>query len=234
MQAPSKKSWRQKISQEEPVLSNENRFSILQEDDHDTEGDPVINPVINKVSESQEATGLLESEKADSVEGLHGDALIYEQQPIMDGNTNGVAIVLHAHDLQRGSPSTEACKDLDPTGSHFLVTEKEVPSSPVTAIGEDSASLADEQLYKAATIAQRENIYMPHIDDMENQNNKRREAMSEMIAPSDIDVESQTLEDVFISVMGKDRTGRVRCAGNGETLRTWYGSTYTGPSAYSE
>ncbi|MQM12217.1 hypothetical protein Taro_045135 [Colocasia esculenta] len=61
-----------------------------------------------------------------------------------------------------------------------------------------------------------------------------REAMSEMIAPSDIDVESQTPEDAFISVMGKDRPGRVRCAGSGETLRTWYGSTSTGPTAYSE
>ncbi|MQM07404.1 hypothetical protein Taro_040243 [Colocasia esculenta] len=61
-----------------------------------------------------------------------------------------------------------------------------------------------------------------------------REAMSEMIAPSDIDAESQTPEDAFISVMGKDRPGRVRCAGSGETLRTWYGSTSAGPSAYSE
>ncbi|MQM12005.1 hypothetical protein Taro_044915 [Colocasia esculenta] len=63
---------------------------------------------------------------------------------------------------------------------------------------------------------------------------KKKEAISEMIAPSDIDVESQTPEDAFISVMGKDRPGRVRCAGSGETLRTWYGSTSVGPSAYSE
>ncbi|MQM18142.1 hypothetical protein Taro_051128 [Colocasia esculenta] len=58
-----------------------------------------------------------------------------------------------------------------------------------------------------------------------------------MLAPSDVDVESQptmTPEDAFISVMGKDRPGRVRCAGSGETLRTWYGSTSAGPSAYSE
>ncbi|MQM22439.1 hypothetical protein Taro_055491, partial [Colocasia esculenta] len=60
------------------------------------------------------------------------------------------------------------------------------------------------------------------------------EAMSEMIAPSDFDAESQTPEDAFISVMGKDRPGRVRCAGSGETLRTWYGYTSAGPSAYSE
>ncbi|MQL89716.1 hypothetical protein Taro_022301 [Colocasia esculenta] len=64
-----------------------------------------------------------------------------------------------------------------------------------------------------------------------------REAMNEMIALSDVDAESQptaTPEDAFISVMEKDRPGRVRCAGSGETLRTWYGSTSTEPSAYSE
>ncbi|MQM08505.1 hypothetical protein Taro_041371 [Colocasia esculenta] len=69
---------------------------------------------------------------------------------------------------------------------------------------------------------------------VDEESRRRYEAMSEMIAPSDIDVESQTSEDAFISVMGKDRPGRVRCAGSGETLRTWYGSTSTGPSAYSE
>ncbi|MQL80031.1 hypothetical protein Taro_012470, partial [Colocasia esculenta] len=69
---------------------------------------------------------------------------------------------------------------------------------------------------------------------VDEESRRRYEAMSEMIAPSDIDVESQTLENAFISVMGKDRPGRVRCAGSGETLRTWYGSTSTGPSAYSE
>ncbi|MQM06434.1 hypothetical protein Taro_039256 [Colocasia esculenta] len=63
---------------------------------------------------------------------------------------------------------------------------------------------------------------------------KVQEAMSEMIAPFDIDAESQTPEDAFISVMGKDQPGRVRCAGSGETLRTWYGFTSAGPSAYSE
>ncbi|MQM02517.1 hypothetical protein Taro_035284 [Colocasia esculenta] len=69
---------------------------------------------------------------------------------------------------------------------------------------------------------------------VDEESRRRYEAMSEMIAPSDIDVKSQTPEDAFISVMGKDRPGRVRCAGSGETLRTWYGSTSTGPSAYSE
>ncbi|MQM19861.1 hypothetical protein Taro_052874 [Colocasia esculenta] len=52
-----------------------------------------------------------------------------------------------------------------------------------------------------------------------------------MIAPSsDMDAESHTPatpEDAFISVMGKDQPGRVRCAGGGETLGTWYRSTGT-------
>ncbi|MQL97099.1 hypothetical protein Taro_029785 [Colocasia esculenta] len=60
---------------------------------------------------------------------------------------------------------------------------------------------------------------------------ERWETMTQMIAPSsDVDAESQTPatpEDAFISVMGKDRPGRVRCAGRGETLRTWYKSTGT-------
>ncbi|MQM12696.1 hypothetical protein Taro_045613 [Colocasia esculenta] len=62
-----------------------------------------------------------------------------------------------------------------------------------------------------------------------------REAMNEMIASSDVDAESHTTattEDAFILVMGKDRLGRVHCAGSGETLSTWYGSI--GLSAYSE
>ncbi|MQL77917.1 hypothetical protein Taro_010332, partial [Colocasia esculenta] len=53
---------------------------------------------------------------------------------------------------------------------------------------------------------------------------RRYEAMTQMIAPSEVDAESHTTatpEDAFISVMGKDRPGRVRCAGSGETLSTW-------------
>ncbi|MQL97541.1 hypothetical protein Taro_030233 [Colocasia esculenta] len=72
---------------------------------------------------------------------------------------------------------------------------------------------------------------------VDEESRRRYEAMSEMIAPFDVDAESQTAttpEDAFISVMGKDRPGRVRCAGSGETLRTCYGSTSVGPSAYSE
>ncbi|MQM22215.1 hypothetical protein Taro_055264 [Colocasia esculenta] len=62
-----------------------------------------------------------------------------------------------------------------------------------------------------------------------------REAMTQMIAPSsDIDAESHTQatpEGTFISVMGKDRPGRIRCAGNGEMLGTWYRSTGTPASS---
>ncbi|MQL99782.1 hypothetical protein Taro_032505 [Colocasia esculenta] len=72
---------------------------------------------------------------------------------------------------------------------------------------------------------------------VDEESRRRYEAMSEMIAPSDVHAESQTTatpEDAFISVMGKDRPGRVCCAGSGEMLRTWYGSTSTGSFAYSE
>ncbi|MQM14706.1 hypothetical protein Taro_047639 [Colocasia esculenta] len=31
-------------------------------------------------------------------------------------------------------------------------------------------------------------------------------------------------EEAFVSVMGKDRSGRIRCGGNRETRRTWYGT----------
>ncbi|MQL80002.1 hypothetical protein Taro_012437 [Colocasia esculenta] len=71
---------------------------------------------------------------------------------------------------------------------------------------------------------------------VDEESRKRYEAMTQMIAPSsDIDAESHTPttpEDAFISVMGKDRPGRVRCEGSGETLGTWYRST--GTSASSE
>ncbi|MQL98965.1 hypothetical protein Taro_031679 [Colocasia esculenta] len=31
-------------------------------------------------------------------------------------------------------------------------------------------------------------------------------------------------EEAFVSVMGKDRSGRIRCGGSRETRRTWYGT----------
>ncbi|MQL90014.1 hypothetical protein Taro_022597 [Colocasia esculenta] len=64
---------------------------------------------------------------------------------------------------------------------------------------------------------------------VDEESRRRYEAMTQMIAPSsDVDAESHTPatpEDAFISVMGKDRPGRVHCAGSGETLNTWYRST---------
>ncbi|MQL71772.1 hypothetical protein Taro_004113 [Colocasia esculenta] len=64
------------------------------------------------------------------------------------------------------------------------------------------------------------------------------ETMTQLIAPSsDVDAESHTPatpEDAFISVMGKDRPGRVRCAGSGETLSTWYKSAGTSGSSEQE
>ncbi|MQL72262.1 hypothetical protein Taro_004582 [Colocasia esculenta] len=72
---------------------------------------------------------------------------------------------------------------------------------------------------------------------VDEESRRRYEAMTQMIAPSDIDAESHTTatpEDAFISIMGKDRPGRVRCAGSGETLNTWYGSTGTSASSERE
>ncbi|MQM16907.1 hypothetical protein Taro_049868 [Colocasia esculenta] len=66
-------------------------------------------------------------------------------------------------------------------------------------------------------------------------NGDDQEIMTQLMAPSsDIDAESHTPatpEEAFILVMGKDRPGRVRCAGSGETLRTWYKSTATSGSS---
>ncbi|MQL96240.1 hypothetical protein Taro_028916 [Colocasia esculenta] len=71
---------------------------------------------------------------------------------------------------------------------------------------------------------------------VDEESRRRYEAMTQMIAPSlDIDAESRTSatpEDIFISVMVKDRPGRIRCVGSGETLGTWY--RFIGTSASSE
>ncbi|MQL71852.1 hypothetical protein Taro_004162 [Colocasia esculenta] len=73
---------------------------------------------------------------------------------------------------------------------------------------------------------------------VDEESRRRYEAMTQMIAPSSyIDAESHTPatpEDAFISVMGKDRPGCVRCAGSGETLGTWYRSTGTFASSERE
>ncbi|MQM19273.1 hypothetical protein Taro_052274 [Colocasia esculenta] len=73
---------------------------------------------------------------------------------------------------------------------------------------------------------------------VDEESRRRYEAMTQMIAPSsDVDAESHTSatpEDAFISVMGKDRPGRVCCAGSGETLGTWYRSIGTPISSERE
>ncbi|MQM05944.1 hypothetical protein Taro_038765 [Colocasia esculenta] len=59
---------------------------------------------------------------------------------------------------------------------------------------------------------------------VDEESRRRYETMTQLMAPSsDVDAESHTPatpEEAFISVMGKDRLGRVRCAGSGETLST--------------
>ena len=46
------------------------------------------------------------------------------------------------------------------------------------------------------------------------------------LAPTDDDADIDrvliSLEEAFIKVMGRDRPGRVHCAGSAETLGTWY------------
>ncbi|MQM07814.1 hypothetical protein Taro_040657 [Colocasia esculenta] len=60
-----------------------------------------------------------------------------------------------------------------------------------------------------------------------------RERMIQLFATS-LDIESGSTpistEEAFVSVMRKDRSGRIRCGGSRETRRTWYG-TGEGPSS---
>ena len=44
------------------------------------------------------------------------------------------------------------------------------------------------------------------------------------LAPTDDNTDRVpiSLEEAFITVMGRDRSGRVCCAGSAESLRTWY------------
>ncbi|MQL89542.1 hypothetical protein Taro_022117, partial [Colocasia esculenta] len=61
---------------------------------------------------------------------------------------------------------------------------------------------------------------------VDEESKRRYETMTQLMAPSsDVDAESHTPatpDEAFISIMGKDRPGRVRCAGSGEMLSTWY------------
>ncbi|MQL82414.1 hypothetical protein Taro_014869, partial [Colocasia esculenta] len=56
---------------------------------------------------------------------------------------------------------------------------------------------------------------------------KKRERMIQLSTPS-LDSESGSTpisaEEAFVSVMGKNRSGRIRCGGSRETRRTWYGT----------
>ncbi|MQL79865.1 hypothetical protein Taro_012315 [Colocasia esculenta] len=60
---------------------------------------------------------------------------------------------------------------------------------------------------------------------VDDESRDRFEKMTQMTTPSlqSDDVAPVLAEDAFIAVMGRDRPGRVRCAGKAETLRTWYG-----------
>ncbi|MQL76610.1 hypothetical protein Taro_009021, partial [Colocasia esculenta] len=53
------------------------------------------------------------------------------------------------------------------------------------------------------------------------------ERMIQLSTPS-LDSESGSTpisaEEAFVSVMGKDRSGRIRCGDSQETRRTWYGT----------
>ncbi|MQL78788.1 hypothetical protein Taro_011219 [Colocasia esculenta] len=60
------------------------------------------------------------------------------------------------------------------------------------------------------------------VDDESNDRFERMTQMTTHSLQSD-DAAPVSAEDAFIAVMGRDRPGRVRCAGKAETLRTWYG-----------
>ncbi|MQL98971.1 hypothetical protein Taro_031687 [Colocasia esculenta] len=59
------------------------------------------------------------------------------------------------------------------------------------------------------------------VDD-ESNDHFRMTQMTTHSLQSD-DAAPVSAEDAFIAVMGRDRLGRVRCAGKAETLHTWYG-----------
>ncbi|MQM17702.1 hypothetical protein Taro_050678 [Colocasia esculenta] len=65
-------------------------------------------------------------------------------------------------------------------------------------------------------------------------NADNRETMTQLMAPSSESHNPTTLEEAFISVMGKDRPVCVRCAGSGETLNTWYRSIEVSGSSERE
>ncbi|MQL73182.1 hypothetical protein Taro_005529, partial [Colocasia esculenta] len=62
---------------------------------------------------------------------------------------------------------------------------------------------------------------------VDDESRSRYERMIQLSTPS-LDSESGStpisVEEAFVSVMGKDRFGRIRCGGSRETRRTWYGT----------
>ncbi|MQL72693.1 hypothetical protein Taro_005038, partial [Colocasia esculenta] len=62
---------------------------------------------------------------------------------------------------------------------------------------------------------------------VDDESRSRYERMIQLSTPS-LDSESGStpifVEEAFVSVMGKDRSGRIRCGGSRETRRTWYGT----------
>ncbi|MQL89304.1 hypothetical protein Taro_021875, partial [Colocasia esculenta] len=60
---------------------------------------------------------------------------------------------------------------------------------------------------------------------VDDESKDRFERMTQMTTPSlqSDDAAPVLAEDAFVAVIGRDRPGRVRCAGKAETLRTWYG-----------
>ncbi|MQM09635.1 hypothetical protein Taro_042515, partial [Colocasia esculenta] len=62
---------------------------------------------------------------------------------------------------------------------------------------------------------------------VDDESRSRYERMIQLSTPS-LDSESGStpisVEEAFVSVMGKDQSGRIRCGGSRETRRTWYGT----------
>ncbi|MQM01654.1 hypothetical protein Taro_034414 [Colocasia esculenta] len=185
MQVFTKRSWRQKISQEKPINPTfGNRFSVLEEGDEENDGNQDITMEVS----SQQTLSI--PENAVTIVGLHGDDTLHGQQSAMVDNVNVEVTGLRRDDSLRGqqhTKSTESGCALEPHVTRTLVTEEEIrPSSPVTVVEEGSVVLAgidssklfpippDEQLQKASIITARENIYMPHIVNVEDTHSKRK------------------------------------------------------------
>ncbi|MQM18240.1 hypothetical protein Taro_051228 [Colocasia esculenta] len=69
------------------------------------------------------------------------------------------------------------------------------------------------------------------VDD-ESRNHFER--MTQMTTPSlqSDDAALVSPKDAFVAVMGRDRPGRIRCAGKAKTLRTWYGRGESSSGGY--